>query len=72
MLRHCIQRISRRSFHDCPINAIQPLRLLLIGSPVSFFLFLLFLFTNYHQGRWKGYTIIKTSKELWRSSFIKW
>ncbi|KAG0789902.1 hypothetical protein G6F21_006186 [Rhizopus arrhizus] len=33
MLRNCIQRISRRSFHDCPINAIQPLRLLLIGSP---------------------------------------
>ncbi|EIE78283.1 hypothetical protein RO3G_02987 [Rhizopus delemar RA 99-880] len=33
MLRHCIQPISRRSFHDCPINAIQPLRLLLIGSP---------------------------------------
>lgn len=24
-----------RAFHDCPTNAIQPLRLLLIGCPVS-------------------------------------
>lgn len=24
-----------RAFHDCPANAIQPLRLLLIGCPVS-------------------------------------
>lgn len=28
-----------RSFHDCPVNAIQPLRLLLIGCPVSLFFF---------------------------------
>ncbi|KAI8063287.1 adenylate kinase-domain-containing protein [Gongronella butleri] len=26
---------QRRTFHDCPINAIQPLRLLLLGSPGS-------------------------------------
>lgn len=27
--------LLRRSFHDCPTNSIQPLRLLLIGCPVS-------------------------------------
>jgi hypothetical protein len=27
-------RSLRRSFHDCPVNDIQSLRLLLIGCPV--------------------------------------
>ena len=27
----------KRLFHDCPVNALQPLRLLLIGCPVSLF-----------------------------------
>jgi hypothetical protein len=27
--------LRTRAFHDCPINSIQPLRLLLIGCPVS-------------------------------------
>ncbi|CAO3697114.1 hypothetical protein G6F70_008177 [Rhizopus microsporus] len=35
LLRSPFIRIHKRSFHDCPINSIQPLRLLLIGSPGS-------------------------------------
>ncbi|KAG2194722.1 hypothetical protein INT47_012093 [Mucor saturninus] len=30
-----LKNFLRRSFHDCPTNAIQPLRLLLIGCPGS-------------------------------------
>ncbi|CAO3692354.1 unnamed protein product [Rhizopus stolonifer] len=36
MFRHRLfPTIIQRSFHDCPINSVQPLRLLLIGSPGS-------------------------------------
>lgn len=36
-LRHILKHHTR-SYHDCPINALQPLRLLLLGSPVSFYM----------------------------------
>lgn len=40
MLRNLSRTINfnkkyTRAFHDCPTNSIQPLRLLLIGCPVS-------------------------------------